>query len=87
MIAVLLAAAVVASQDAPQAAGGRVFSATRTQVAEKKLVCKKENATGSRVTKRRTCMTVKDWQRVQDATRDDLDVLIRKNTGAASPAG
>lgn len=48
-----------------------------------KVVCRRLAETGSRVRKRQFCMTVREWQRVQDLTRDDVNEYLRKSTAGA----
>jgi len=81
MIVLQIAAALLAAQSSPAAAEAK----SAEQQSSDKPICKSDRATGSRVTKRRTCMTAREWQRVQDVTRDDINEYVRKNTSGVTP--
>ena len=48
-----------------------------------KLICKSEKVTGSRLQKRRTCLTRQQWDDLAAETKQDLD---RFTNGLSSPA-
>lgn len=50
-----------------------------------RVVCHQESVIGSRVRKRRVCMTKREWAKLQNGTRQHLDQFIRASTGAAAP--
>jgi hypothetical protein len=47
------------------------------------VICQRESMIGSRVAKRRVCMTRREWIRTQNATRDGLNDHLRAATGGA----
>jgi hypothetical protein len=47
------------------------------------VVCQRESVIGSRVQKRRACMTRREWVRLQNAAREDVGEFIRR---AAEPS-
>lgn len=55
--------------------------------AEDEVVCRRETVIGSRVQKRRVCMSEKERARLQQGTRDGVDDYLRKSTGGATPGG
>lgn len=78
---VLVSAAFIAAaaSQAPETA-----EAPPVEVKEK-IICRRENVIGSRVQKRRVCMSERELLRLQQGTRDGVDDYIRKSTAGASP--
>jgi hypothetical protein len=60
-VAYVLAATVAFALSAPAAAGDNDADKANTGKKEQKI-CRTQTVTGSLVTKRRTCMTAKEWQ-------------------------
>ena len=50
-----------------------------------RVICKRESVVGSRVQKRRTCMTRREWIALGTKTRDGLDEFMRRATQGADP--
>jgi hypothetical protein len=72
MLAMAITSVSAAANDEPQAGGDK-----------EKLICKSEKVTGSRLKKRRTCLTRQQWDDLATETKQDLD---RFTTGASSAA-
>lgn len=56
---------------------------TKDQAASEKIICRRTGVTGSRVQKKRTCMSAREWQRATDVTQDALNDYLRKATAGA----
>lgn len=78
--AVMLVASSPASTVAPAPSAAE-------EAAAEKIVCKKEIVTGSRSQSRRTCMTQREWNKLQDQTRDAVNEHIRRSTAGAPSTG
>ena len=48
-----------------------------------RVICKRESVIGSRVQKRRTCMTRREWNNLQNKTRDSMDEFMKRATQGA----
>lgn len=67
---------------APDAAATpETATAPAEQPAEKKI-CRREIETGSLIKGKKICYTAKQWQKISDATRDELE--SRASSGSAS---
>ena len=58
---------------APEAAKATVAPAAPVDNPETKKICRKEVETGSLIKGKKICMTAKQWQRVADANRDEIE--------------
>lgn len=54
---------------------------------ENKMICRKSIATGSRLARKKTCMTQRDWNRLQDGAREGVDGFTRGGTAGAANSG
>lgn len=50
---------------------------------EEKKICRKEIETGSLIKGRKICHTAKEWQKISDASRDDVE----RNVSMGSRSG
>lgn len=50
---------------------------------EEKKICRKEVETGSLIKGRKVCYTAKQWQKLADASRDEVE----RTTGSGSQSG
>ena len=50
-----------------------------------RVICRRESVVGSRVQKRRTCMTRREWIALHAKTRDGVADFMRRNTGGVDP--
>ncbi len=48
-----------------------------------RVICKRDNVIGSRVQKRRVCMTRAEWVKLENGTRDGVDVYLKRATAGA----
>ena len=48
-----------------------------------RVICKRESVIGSRVQKRRTCMTRREWIALQNKTRDSMDEFVKRASQGA----
>lgn len=84
----VLVAALVAMPAAPTVAASPAPDAAKpTPQALDEMVCKRDTVVGSRVQKRRTCMTRREWNRLQDGTRDGMNDFLKKSTSGAPRSG
>ncbi|MFD1611019.1 hypothetical protein ACFSCW_04305 [Sphingomonas tabacisoli] len=67
---------------APEAAPAAQAPATPAEKPVEKKVCRTQIETGSLVKGKKICMTVKQWQKVSDASRDEFD--SRTSSGSSS---
>ena len=51
---------------------------------KEKVICKSDTVTGSRLKKKRICMTRSQWQALADRTKQDIDNFSRAS-GASAP--
>jgi len=78
-----IAAALLTTPVAVAAQEATTDAATDTAVAKKddRMICKSSNEIGSRLKKKKTCMTAREWadlaQQTQDKTRDIQRVGIK----------
>ena len=42
-----------------------------------KVVCKKEESLGSRLSAKRVCLTVREWKDMQDANREEFEKFMQ----------
>jgi hypothetical protein len=77
------AALAVAFTPAPSFAQDGVRDADDAEM--ERVICKRESVVGSRVQKRRTCMTRREWIALQVKTRDGVADFMRRNTGGVDP--
>lgn len=88
MLASILVAAALAAQTQAEPPAPAPASATAAESKEgSRVICRRDIVTGSRVQKRRTCMTAREWERAGAATRDDVGDYLRKATAGAPRGG
>lgn len=78
MLHPVLAAVLLSAQSMP--ANNAPVSAPEEQKEAERVICKSEIVTGSRTQRKRTCMTQREWNRTQDATRDAVQDYITRST-------
>jgi hypothetical protein len=69
-IKILLAVALAAGLSAPAIAGD---DNSDQDAPKEKKICRTETVTGSLISKRRICMTKAEWDRYEQANREQLD--------------
>ena len=52
-----------------------------------RVICKRESVIGSRVQKKRTCMTRREWIALQNKTQEGVDEFLKRATQGADPSG
>ena len=77
-IKILLTAALAAGLAAPALAADD--SGDQDAPKEKKI-CRTETVTGSLISKRRVCMTKAEWDRYEQANREDVDRYTSRQSG------
>lgn len=45
-----------------------------------RVICKRDNVIGSRVQKKRTCLTQREWTKLQKGTRDGMEDFLKRAT-------
>lgn len=83
--AFLLATAAMISAPAAAAAATPAQPGAKPDPQDK-IICKFINTTGSRISHDRECRTRAEWDRVSDATRDDMEHQEKRATGDATNA-
>jgi hypothetical protein len=63
---------------------GAAMADTGTKAKEDKLICQKQNPTGSRLGSTRVCMTKEQWADHKRETRQDIE---RRQTTQTNPSG
>jgi hypothetical protein len=58
---------------APDAAATPTTPSAAPQQPEEKKICRREVETGSLIKGTKICMTAKQWQRISDANRDEIE--------------
>lgn len=58
--------------------------AAQAQPAKAKLICEKEQETGSRLGGRRVCHTKEEWDQIRAETRQNLEKIQQQSTGTPS---
>lgn len=58
---------------APASAATPTAAVAPADKPEEKKICRKEVETGSLIKGRKTCYTAKQWQKIADANRDDIE--------------
>lgn len=94
----LLTAALLATSATVLAAGsqeslaagsqeGRLAAGSGEEKADMdRVICRRDSVVGSRVQKRRTCMTRREWINLHDGTRNGMDQFLKQST-AGAPRG
>lgn len=81
-IPAVLACVIVASPAAAQTTDSA--QGQNAQPAKAKLICEKEQETGSRLGGRRVCHTQEEWDQIRAETRQNLEKIQQQSTGTPS---
>lgn len=82
LIAALVAVPAVPAVPASAASFGQDAAKPSEQALDQQ-VCKRDTAIGSRVQKRRICMTRREWVRLENGTREDMGEFLKRSTAGA----
>lgn len=78
-IPALAACVIVASPAAAQTTDSA--QGQNSQPAKAKLICEKEQETGSRLGGKRVCHTKEEWDQIRAETRQNLEKIQQQSTG------
>lgn len=85
---IVAAMAATAAPAVAQSGGADARSdANLTEEELDQVVCRRDTVVGSRVAKRRTCMTRREWIRTQNSVRDGVADYLRSGSGGADRTG
>ncbi len=73
----------IALTPAPAATAQEQASTAESEL--NRMICRRDAVVGSRVQRRRTCMTRREWIKLQEGTRDGMNEFLRKATQNANP--
>lgn len=83
-VVILLAGAAPATAQIPSAAPAAQAKAQVSPL--DRIVCRTEEGLGSRLSRKRVCMSMRDWQDQAQAARDATEKMQQQNQGIA-PSG
>jgi hypothetical protein len=85
-IVILLAAAAPATGQAPVAAAAQASAKLQNNPLDK-IVCRTEEALGSRLNKKKVCMTMREWKDQADNSRDATERMQQMHADQMKPDG
>lgn len=83
MYKAIVAAAALAVALTPAPSFAWQGSSDADEAEMQRVICKRESVIGSRVQKKRTCMTRREWLNLQNKTRDSMDEFMKRSTQGA----
>lgn len=83
MLKAIAAAAALAVALTPAPSAAWQGEAELSEAELERVICKRESVIGSRVQKKRTCMTRREWIALQNKTRDSMDEFLKRATQGA----
>lgn len=82
VLALAVSAAFAPASAAPASGEGASASGSGQTLDLDKIICRRDSVVGSRVQKRRTCKTRRQWNKDNDQLREVWSEFQRKATGA-----
>ncbi len=83
-LSVIAATAALVCAGPVLAAGGEPASSKSSEAREQRVLCQVQRVVGSRLHRKRVCMTREQWREQERMQRHDLNIAQRLNPGRGS---